>query len=162
MSVPEQAKKQTKKQFNEVDYDMSTHTLWSQADVDSFKVSLAASYQILPAEITHKFEAIEDVNDDDRRNCVYLVYYMAKDIALGGQTVASDKQRRVFRIKMPLSEELKKKAAARINNNSPFNSAPALRPLSLLPTAQPQPQPRASYQHVPILRPKRIGPPTPN
>jgi len=158
MSAPEQAKKETKKQFNEVDYDMSSHTFWSQADVDTFRGSLASSYQILPAEITHKFEAIEDVNDDDRRNCVYLVYYMAREIALGGQTVTSDKPRRIFRIKMPLSEELKKKAAARINGNSPFNAAPALRPISLLPTSQQQP----AHQYVSIIRPKRIGPPTPN
>jgi len=162
MSSQEQ-KKQPKKQFNEVDFDMSKYEIWSQDKINSFKRILAASYHgLLPSQISHKYEPIEDATDDDRRNCIYLVFYMEGEIALGGQTISSDSKRRVFRFKMPLTEELKQKAAARIAA-SPFISAPALRPIAMMPTkSQPEIVPEPAPQRQTIIRPRRIGPPTPN
>lgn len=139
----------TKKQFNEVDYDMAANTAWTKADIDTMKAALSSSYGVLPAEITYKFESITDETDDDRRSCIYLSYFMKRDIAFGGQTVSSDKDRRIFRVKMPISEDLKQKAAVRMQGFSPFNNAPALRPLALLPTKNVDSMPTP-------IKPKRV------
>ncbi len=144
------SQKHTKKQFNEVDFDMASDYGWSKAKIDEFKSSLAQSYGVLPAEITYKFEAIKDSTDDDRKNCIFLYYYMKRDIGIGGQTVSSDVDRRIYRVKMPVTEDIKKLAMARLSGNTTFNSAPALRPISLLPT---------QVQPVNIIRPKRAAAP---
>jgi hypothetical protein len=127
-------KKDPEKQFNEVDYDMHVNDPWTREDIDTMTNSLAKSYKILPAEITHKFEKIDDVNDDDRFRCVYIVYYMKREMVLGGQSKLSDRDRQIFKVKMPLSEEMKRKAEELRRRTSPYAMAPALRPLMPLPT----------------------------
>jgi hypothetical protein len=139
--------KDTEKQFNEVDYDMNSDHTWSKAKIDEFKNALAQSYGVLPAEITHKFDAIKDTTDEDRKNCIFLFYYMKRDIAIGGQTVLSDTDRLIYRVKMPITEDLKKIALARLSGKTTFNAAPALRPISLLPTKADAP--------INVIRPKR-------
>ena len=151
------APKNTKRQFNEVDFDMISEFAWSKAKIDEFKNALAQSYGVLPAEITPKFGPIDDTTDEDRKNCIYLFYYMKREIGIGGQTVSAEKDRCIYRVKMPVTEDIKKIATARINSHSPFNSAPALRPISLLPT-QSQQQP----QIINVIRPKRAALPGSN
>lgn len=90
---------------------------------------LADSYKCDASEITFEFEKIQDENDTDRDDCLWLKYKM-KCVGLDGKSGVRD----VFKIKLPIPEEvrragedvLRRQAQQRTRNRTNLLPAPTV------------------------------------
>lgn len=73
-------------------------------EIEEHRFNLIQSYQCDDGDITYDFQKIQDENDEDRDDCLWLKYKM-KCIIAGKPTVKD-----IFSIKLPIPEELKRMA----------------------------------------------------
>ena len=73
----------------------------TEYEIENHRLLLVSSYQCDDTDITYDFQKIQDENDEDRDDCLWLKYKM-KCITAGKPTI-----RDVFSIKVPIPEELK-------------------------------------------------------
>lgn len=99
----------------------------TSAEIEDHRKNLVESYQCEDGDITIDFQKIQDENDEDRDDCLWLKYKM-KCVVAGRPTV-----REIFSIKLPIPEELKRMAeqmrkeqAARARGNKKPTGAKAL------------------------------------
>jgi hypothetical protein len=71
-------------------------------EIVSFMRTLADSYKCEVSDITYDFEKIQDENDTDRDDCLWLMYKMK--CVVGGKPGTRD----IFRIKLPIPEEVRR------------------------------------------------------
>lgn len=134
-------------------------------EIEEHRLNLVNSYKCDDSDITFDFQKILDENDEDRDDCLWLIYKM-KCIVAGKPTV-----RNVFCIKLPIPDELKKMAehirrqrGAGTARRKPVKALPAPEPLieEIPATPQNQPPPTsvssmtslATAQEPPVARPK--------
>jgi hypothetical protein len=73
----------------------------TEYEIENHRMLLVASYQCDDTDITYDFQKIQDENDEDRDDCLWLKYKM-KCVVAGKPTIKD-----VFSIKVPIPEELK-------------------------------------------------------
>jgi hypothetical protein len=120
------------------------------AEREEYRKVLVQSYQCEDADIAFDFERIRDENDDDRDDCLWLIYRM-KCVVLGKPTVKD-----IFRIKQAIPDELKqvaermrqqKNQRARAARKQPLPIQGPDTPARAAPVAAPGPAP-----HHPAVR----------
>lgn len=79
-------------------------TCMTKTDILQFGRYLAQSYQCDNSDIEYDFEKITDENDEDREDCLWLKYKMKCGPL--GKTIL----RVIYSIKIPVPDEIKKKA----------------------------------------------------
>ncbi len=117
----------------------------TKAQIEEHRRNLVLSYKCDDEDITYDFEKIFDENDEDRDDCLLLIYKQAC-IWKGKPT-----RREIFRMKLPIPEELKmmaeqlKKQGAKMQRRRPPGSrAPAGVPALPAPGDVPEPGPHAT------------------
>lgn len=85
------------------DAPVATRTMNKQ-EIEEHRNNLVASYKCANNDITYKFQKILNEDDEDRDDCIWLKYYL-KCIIDGIPT-----DREIFKIKLPIPEELRKMA----------------------------------------------------
>ena len=106
------------------------------AQIVGFVRTLADSYKCDVSEISYEFEKILDENDNDRDDCLWLMYKM-KCIREGKPCT-----RDIFRIKLPIPEEVRR-AGERARQQQ------AQRPRVIMPSALPSATPSALRSATP-------------
>ena len=71
-------------------------------EIEEHRINLVQSYQCADSDITFGFQKIQDENDTDRDDCLWLRYTM-KCVVSGRPAV-----REIFSIKLPIPEEVRK------------------------------------------------------
>ncbi len=85
------------------DIPMATRPM-SKQEIEEHRVNLVASYKCKDTDIYYKFQKITNDEDDDKDECLWLKYYL-KCVMDG---VATDRE--IFKIKLPIPDELKRMA----------------------------------------------------
>ncbi len=85
----------------------------SEAEIYSFRSVLATSYKITEAEMFIEFVAITNILDEDRDDCIYLLYSM--DVF---EEDGLPRRRGCFRMKIPIPKEMKDRRDAIIKQNN--------------------------------------------
>ena len=93
-------------------------------EIDHFRQILIKSYKCNEEDIWYDFEKIKEINDEDRNDCLLLIYRM-KCILAGKPTV-----RDIFTKKLPIPEDLKQKAEELKRQRAQQNPAKVQRPQS--------------------------------
>jgi hypothetical protein len=82
---------------------IASKTMTSE-QIEEHRLNLISSYQCADSDITYCFQKIQDENDEDRDDCLWLKYRM--DCIIAGKPTTKD----IFSIKIPIPEELKRMA----------------------------------------------------
>ena len=80
----------------------------SKDDIESFRVHLVSSYKCGPEDIQTTFKRIVDINDEDRNDCLMLIYTL-NVISPNGLI----EKRPIFNLKVPIPDEIRTKVNAR-------------------------------------------------
>lgn len=103
-------------------------------EIEEHRINLVNSYQCNDSDISYDFQKIQDENDEDRDDCLWLKYKM-KCIVAGKPTI-----REVFSIKLPIPEELKRMAEHLRKQQANRSGATRKKPAKAVPTTQTAPQ----------------------
>lgn len=103
MSNPQEHEKPSKtRQWQERSERPIASRPMSPQEIVAFMKTLADSYKCEVNEITYDFEKIQDENDTDRDDCLWLMYRMK--CVIGGKPGTRD----IFRIKLPIPDEVRR------------------------------------------------------
>jgi hypothetical protein len=103
MSNPQEQEKPSKtRQWQERSERPIASRPMSPQEIVAFMKTLADSYKCEVSEITYDFEKIQDENDTDRDDCLWLMYRMK--CVIGGKPGTRD----IFRIKLPIPDEVRR------------------------------------------------------
>ena len=85
------------------DGPVSTKSM-NKSQIEEHRKNLVTSYKCADGDITYKFQKILNEDDEDREDCLWLKYNL-KCVIDGIPT-----DREIFKIKLPIPEELRKMA----------------------------------------------------
>lgn len=85
----------------------------TKIQIEEHRLNLVRSYKCRDDEITFDFQKIMDENDEDRDDCLLLIYEMKCVVA------SKPVVREVFTIKLPIPDEIRKMAEAARKNQAP-------------------------------------------
>jgi hypothetical protein len=100
----EDEKVSSKKQWQERSDKPIASREMSSEEIEHFKMLLIRSYKCNPDDISYEFEKIKDVNDEDRNDCLLLIYRM-KCVVAGKPTI-----RDIYTKKLPIPDDIKRRA----------------------------------------------------
>lgn len=140
MSNPQEQEKPSKtRQWQERSERPIASRPMSPQEIVAFTKTLADSYKCEVSDITYDFEKIQDENDTDRDDCLWLMYRMK--CVIGGKPGTRD----IFRIKLPIPDEVRRAGEmARQQQAKRGRRNLAIMP----PQAQPSPQTLQPQQTV--------------
>ncbi len=97
--------------YNERTYAPVAIRAMSKEEIETFRMVLIKSYKCSPEDIIYSFEKIIDQNDEDRDDCLLLIYKM-KCVIIEKDSGESEKFRfrDIFRFKVPIPENIRAKA----------------------------------------------------
>jgi hypothetical protein len=142
MSDENYEKPSTHKQWQErSERPIATRSM-TRKEIEEHRINLVSSYQCEDGDITYDFQKILNENDEDRDDCLLLIYKMK--CIMGGKPTIRD----IFSMKLPIPEEvrtmaeqLRKQQANRINNRKQLTDRPhaemQTRPKPQMPTKKP-------------------------
>lgn len=101
----EYTKPSQRKQWHEKSYKPIAIKSMDSDEIEEHRLNLVASYQCNDNEIAYEFIKIQDENDEDRDDCLWLIYKLnsIRKGKLGWHPIYS--------LKVPIPEEIRAKAA---------------------------------------------------
>jgi hypothetical protein len=133
------------------DHPIASRPMTPQEIIGFMKIQ-ADSYKCDVSEISYEFTKIQDENDSDRDDCLWLTYKMKCVIA--GKPGTRD----IFRIKLPIPEEVRRAGEMARKQQAQQGRRRAIMPPQAAPEAAPAANPPAVAP--PTVAPPTVAPPT--
>jgi hypothetical protein len=115
----------------------------SKLEIEEHRINLVESYECNDGDIDYGFSRIQDENDEDRDDCLWLKYKM-KCVVHGKPVV-----REIFSIKLPIPENIRQQAEQMRRANA--NKRPAPRQRRAKPLAIEAPVVEAPVEESPVV-----------
>lgn len=127
------------------DTPIATRSMNKQ-EIEEHRKNLVQSYKCSDNEIYYKFQKIVNEEDEDRDDCLWLKYYLKCVV----DSIPTDRE--IFRIKLPIPEDLRKladqmKKQVKPTWNANLNTQPLQNPSHIKPVNMPQYKPPPTKQN---------------